>query len=331
MRRLSLLLLLAVAPAAGAVGPPDPTARAIRRGLERLREGSANYLTNRQCFSCHHQAVTIAAFVAARKKGFAVPAAGYDKQVQFTLDTFRPKLAQVTKGQSVGGSNTTVAYALYTLELASRRRDATTDALVDFLVVRQRPDGSWPATTLRPPTEGSKFTNAALALRALRVYGPAEKGARRDKVEAAVEKGKAWLLKNEPETTEDRAFHLRALVTAGAAEKDIKRSRKALEEEQLDDGSWAQLEGRDGDAYATATVMLALKCAGLPATGAVYRRGMAYLVRTQSARGAWLVTTRSRPVQTFFDNKDPGGKNQFISFAATGWATLALVEGASVR
>ena len=114
-----------------------------------------------------------------------------------------------------------MAYALHTLEQASHKRDATTDALVDFLVVRQRPDGSWPATTQRPPTEGSKFTNAALALRALRAYGPAEKGDRRDKVEAAFKKGKAWLLENEPETTEDRVFHLRALVTAEADEEDV--------------------------------------------------------------------------------------------------------------
>jgi N-acyl-D-amino-acid deacylase len=38
------------------------------------------------------------------------------------------------------------------------------------------------------------------------------------------------------------------------------------------------------------------------------------------------VQTRSRPVQVFFDNGDPGGKSQFISFLATGWATLALLE-----
>jgi hypothetical protein len=28
----------------------------------------------------------------------------------------------------------------------------------------------------------------------------------------------------------------------------------------------------------------------------------------------------------FFDNGDPHGKSQFISFAATGWAVLALLE-----
>ena len=45
---------------------------------------------------------------------------------------------------------------------------------MDYLLVRQRPDGSWPALANRPPTEGSAFTNTALALRVLRAYGPAK-------------------------------------------------------------------------------------------------------------------------------------------------------------
>lgn len=325
MRPLCLLVLLTITPAASALAPPPPADLAIRRGLTRLRQGSASYLTHRQCFSCHHQALTVAAFAAARTKGFAVPADEHEKQVEFTLATFRPKLAKVAKGADIGGASTTAAYALFTLEQASHRRDEVTDALVGFLLARQRPDGSWPATTARPPTEGSKFTNAALALRALRAYGAG------DRAEAAFRKGKAWVLKNAPETTEDRVFHLRALVIAEADEEVVEAARKELLAEQLEDGSWAQLAGGAGDAYATATALLALKAAGAPVRGKAYRAGMAYLVRTQSPSGAWLVTTRSRPVQTFFDNGDPGGKSQFISFAATGWATLALLEGSRRR
>jgi N-acyl-D-amino-acid deacylase len=51
-----------------------------------------------------------------------------------------------------------------------------------------------------------------------------------------------------------------------------------------------------------------------------------YLLRTQCDDGSWLVETRSKPIQVFFDNGDPGGNSQFISFAATGWAVLALLE-----
>lgn len=39
--------------------------------------------------------------------------------------------------------------------------------------------------------------------------------------------------------------------------------------------------------------------------------------------GSWLVKTRSKPVQTFFDNGGPHEESQFISIAATGWAVAA--------
>ena len=107
---------------------------------------------------------------------------------------------------------------------------------------------------------------------------------------------------------------------------DMTKARRALVRDQRPDGSWSQLPKLPGDAYATAGVLLALRAAGVPRSDAVYRKGIAYLLRTQKPDGSWIVTTRSRPVQTFFDNGDPGGKSQFISFAATGWATWALID-----
>ncbi len=316
-----------------AAAPPDLLPRAVRLGLNRLAQGAAGCVGKRQCFSCHHQAHTVAAFAAARRRGFTVSPAALTEQVEFTLDTFRPKLARVRKGLAVEGGNTMVAYALFTLHAAGHRPDETTSSLVDYLLVRQRPDGSWPALMARPPSEGSKFTNAALALEGLRHYGML-KGAdkdRRVKIDAAYRKGKAWLLKNPPGDTEDRVFHLRALAAVEAEARTLAAARAALLKEQRADGSWAQLPDRGGDAYATATALLALARAGLSPQDPAYRKGVAYLLHTQTAEGAWLVTTRSRPVQTFFDNGDPGGKSQFISFAATGWAVQALLEALPVR
>src|SRR5262249_19065432 len=80
------------------------------------------------------------------------------------------------------------------------------------------------------------------------------------------------------------------------------------------------------DAYATGTVLVALRKAGLGVNHEAYQRGVKYLLESQQEDGAWIVQTRSRPLQLFFDNGDPGGKSQFISFAATNWAVLALLE-----
>ncbi len=310
--------------------PMERVKGAVEKGLRRLEAGAANYTTNRQCFSCHHQTSAILPFVSAQKRGFMVAPEKLRQQVEFTLDTFRPKLEQVAKGQGVGGSNTTAAYALFTLEAVDHPPDKVTSALVKFLLIRQRADGEWPAVTKRPPSEGSPFTNAALALRVLKTYGPEGKDdeakdllSRRDK---ALARGREWLLTNKPTDTEDKVFHLRALVSADVKPARIKAARDQLLGEQKDDGSWAQLADKPGDAYATGHVLMALRAAGLEVTHLAYQKGAKYLLQTQRADGAWIVETRSRPVQTFFDNGDPGGKSQFISFTSTGWATLALLE-----
>lgn len=328
MCRLIVALCLLSAVAAQAAAPPDPVSRAIHRGLRRLEEGAGNYISNRQCFSCHHQSLTIAAMVSARARGFTVSDTFLEEQTTFTLDSFRNNLGKVRKGENVGGRSTTVAYALFTLQTAGHPADETTEALIDYLLIHQEKDGSWPAVMPRLPSEGSKFTNAALALAALRHYGSRDRTKDRlpEKIAPAFRRGVAWLEKNDPKDTEDRTFHLRALITAGASQERIGKARQALIEQQLTDGSWRQTGSRSGDAYATGTVLQALRLGGVKPDEEPYRKGVAYLLRSQSREGAWIVTTRNKPVQRWFDNGDPGGKSQFISFLATGWATLALLE-----
>lgn len=300
---------------------------AIEKGLRRLEQGAGNYIKNRQCFSCHHQATTILCLTSARQRGLTVDAVKLRQQVDFTLDTFRPKLDAVSAGRSVPGASTMAAYALFTLEAAAQPADDTTQALVQYLLVRQRGDGSWDALARRPPTEGSPFTNTALAIRALRIYGMKKDDEEEQRrVTAAIERGKAWLQQAQPKDTEDRAFLVHGLVEMDDA-KAVIAARDALIKEQRADGSWSQLPGkRDGDAYATGTVLVALRRAGVATDDPVYRKAVKYLLSTQKEDGSWFVETRSRPVQAFFDNGDPGGKSQFISFAATGWAVLALLE-----
>jgi N-acyl-D-amino-acid deacylase len=328
--RTTCLVLTLAALTAPARAADDAVRAAVEKGLSRLETGAASYVQNRQCFSCHHQTPAIVAFQSARKRGFTVSGDALQAQVDFTAETFRPKREQIAKGQWVPGGNTHAAYALYTLEVGGYAPDETTAALVEYLLVRQKPDGSWPAVANRPPMEGSAFTNAALALRALKYYGPGKEAADADdlrkRVEAASDKGRDWLLHAKPATTEDEASRLRGLAWAGADAHEVAAARDLLLTEQRDDGGWAQLPDRDSDAYATGIVLTALRAAGVRPEDEAYRKGVEYLLKTQTDDGAWIVQTRSRPVQTFFDNGDPGGKSQFISFAATGWAVQALLE-----
>ena len=47
-------------------------------------------------------------------------------------------------------------------------------------------------------------------------------------------------------------------------------------------------------------------------------------MRTQIEDGSWFVETRAVPIQAYFESGFPYGVNQWISAAATGWATTAL-------
>jgi N-acyl-D-amino-acid deacylase len=335
IRTCAIWAILLAAGGARGEAPLDSTRTAIEKGLRRIGQGAASYTTHRECFSCHHQAMALLCFSSARARGFEVDKTKFEKQVEFTLATFKPNHDDIRKGKSIPGGNTMAAYALFGLQAAQHPADDTTRALIEYLLLRQMSDGSWPAVTGRPPTEGSAFTNAALTLRVFKTYGPAkdDQDAKdlRERIEKAAEIGRAWLLEHPPTTMEDKVFRLRAFVAAGMDKKQIEAARDTLIKEQNGEGSWAQLPDKPGDAYATGTVLMALRDAGVAPTDEAYKKAIQYLLKTQNPDGSWLVETRSKPVQTFFDNGDPGGKSQFISFAATGWAVLALLEMAPPR
>jgi hypothetical protein len=71
-----------------------------------------------------------------------------------------------------------------------------------------------------------------------------------------------------------------------------------------------------------------VEAGGLAVTDPVYRRGMQFLLDSQLEDGSWYVRTRVIPVQPYFDSEFPHGTDQFISAAATNWATMALIAGA---
>jgi len=47
---------------------------------------------------------------------------------------------------------------------------------------------------------------------------------------------------------------------------------------------------------------------------------------SQLADGSWYVASRAVPSQPYFDSNFPHGPDQFISAAATNWASMALLS-----
>lgn len=83
-------------------------------------------------------------------------------------------------------------------------------------------------------------------------------------------------------------MRLLGLEAARASRTEVAAAAEALIASQHADGGWAQLDTLESDAYAADKALYALRTAGGVSPGdAVYRRGAAYLLRTQEADGSW--------------------------------------------
>jgi hypothetical protein len=312
-----------VAPPPEPAPPPARIRAAIERSLPLLQKGAAGYADQRQCFSCHNQALPLLALTAARARGFAVDDKEVRRQLRFTADSLANNRAGYRKGRGQGGQADTAGYALLALDAGGWKADDTTSAVVEYLLQRDSEVGHWRAVSRRPPSENSHFTTTYLAVRALRKYGTADQHKR---VAARLGRALRWLRAAPAHDTEDRVFRLRALQRAGAADGEVRAAARELIRTQRGDGGWAQTAELASDAYATGSALAALhEAGGLPVGDPVYRRGARFLLATQLADGSWKVRSRSRPFQKYLETGFPHGKDQFISCAATGWATLALV------
>ena len=126
-------------------------------------------------------------------------------------------------------------------------------------------------------------------------------------------------------------MRLLGLAWTKAPASDIAKAASAVKSEQRQDGGWGQLATLESDAYATGLTLSILHETGFDSRDPVYRKGCEFLLGNQQSDGSWLVETRSKPVQVYFDNGDPHGKHQFISTAASSWAVAALLAGVEAK
>ena len=300
---------------------------AVSRSLPLLQRTSVQFYEKSGCVSCHNNSLTAMTVSAARRKGYAVDETIARKELTTVVDDIRATREQALQGiVSPGGLTTTTGYILMGLAAERHAAEPATDALVRLIVTRQLPDGRWPSA-YRPPSESSEFTAVAVGIRGIQLYGTGTPAQRRA-ITAAV----TWLLNAHPQSTEDRVFKLLGLTWAAAAQ-DVRHSvLRDLLALQRPDGGWSQMPSMTtSDAYATGSALVALNDAGVGATDAAYRRGVQYLLDTQLPDGSWFVPTRSHQTQIFFESGFPHGPSQFISAAATNWATQALMRSDGVR
>jgi hypothetical protein len=321
------LLLGVLVTNTGVAANTAPSAEAIRAAVEKslplLTTGARGSMEKRdRCFTCHNQGLPIMALTTAQSRGFKIDAEELQKQVKFTADFLDKNRTNYLTGRGQGGQALTAGYALWALENGGWKSDATTDAVAEYLLRWQKDLDHWKPQTIRPPTEESLFTVSYVALRGLKQFGTPEQ---RERVDRRLEQVRSWLLKTPAQDTEDRVFRLWALKTADAAPEEVRRGTQELLQSQRADGGWVQLDDMETDAYATSSALVALhQAGGLATTNEAYRKGLRFLLANQFDDGSWLVKTRSKPIQTYYESGYPHGEDQFISITAAGWATTAL-------
>ena len=315
------LALLAWATAAPAADAPSPSA-AVARSLPLLVKGAKGHVEERTCFACHNQGIPLLALVTARDRGFVVRKEHVTEQLEHVAAFLDKNRANYLLGKGQGGQADMAGYALLTLEWGGWKADATTHAVVEYLLQWKKDSDHYSGSGKRPPSEGSPFTATYVALRGLRKWGAP---AQQERIARRTLTVKQWLLKTPARDTEDRVFRLWGLHESGVKGKDLQSAVEDLLKTQRGDGGWSQQGGKDADAYATGSALVVLhQAGGLRVADKAYQRGVAYLLQTQLKDGSWLVRSRSRPFQKYYESGFPHGKNQFISMAATGWAVTAL-------
>jgi hypothetical protein len=307
---------------------PAKTVRAaVERSLPLLQRADVTFMKKSGCVSCHHNSLTAMTISAARKAGFVVDekiARAQRDEAGTHIEAWRERALQ---GMGIPGDSNTVNYLLAGLAAEQFPANIATDALARYLKNDQLPDGRWRLIANRPPLESSEFEVAALALRGLQAYAPQ---AQRPAYEKTIWRSADWMRSAQPKSNADRTFQLLGLAWAREEKASLEKLARALLAEQRADGGWGQLATMPSDAYATGQALTALHESGvIPATAEAYQRGVEYLRTTQLEDGSWLVRSRAIPIQPYFESDFPHGHNQWISAAATNWATMALVPAAS--
>ncbi len=320
---------------------PQDTAiqRAVERSLPLLQKSGMTSIKKSRCISCHHNSLTAMAVALAREKGVRVDDHLASEQLKAAARFAEDWGIRLQNGFPIPGGADAVSYLLIGLGADEHPADPATDLMALFLKRAQQPDGRWRISADRPPMEYSDITVTATSLRALQLYSPESE---KWDYDMAAKKAVEWIFGASVRSSEEHAFRLLAMTWANAppetwangpretwGDAPPEMIRSAAQEalaQQKPDGGWSQLSDMPSDVYATGQMLVALHAAGLPADDDGYRRGIQFLLDTQLDDGSWHVTTRSVPFQPYFETDFPHGDDQWISAAASNWATMALLH-----
>jgi ankyrin repeat protein len=322
--RICLGILCSISVVWGADSSPDRIRDAAIRAVGLLQKSQKNWYSKQNCWSCHQQSLPALAFRVARQHGIPVnePLAHADAVGGFGLYANLDRAVQYTHIIDPPGEG----YGLLAADAAGIRPNLVTAVYARLIAARQEADGHWEPVDARPPQHYSPFTDTAVVLRAIQLYGhPSLQSDTR----ARLNRARSWLLTHTPRVTEERVFQLLGSYWAGADRAALEKMAAGLRATQQTDGGWTSLDGRPSDAYSTGETLFALhEAGGVAITDPAWRRGIEYILRTQAQDGSWRVESRLHPPAPvsppYFETGYPYGHDQFISAMGASWSIMSL-------
>lgn len=338
VKLLTTLLLVTLADLQAAE-PANDLESATRRGMARVKQAATDWQSHQTCFSCHHQTLPMLAAQEAERAGIPLDKAWLKSQADMTLKYFEERIEDMDDGDHVPGGAGTTGFGFWALNLDHRPSDKTTTSMVTYLlqiqgVARLRGgkadslpkarDGHWQASCRRAPMQASLIGDTVLVLMGLKQYATTDQLPQVDKARAAAEE---WLAKAPLRDQQDRLWRLWGMHYLGGDEAVKQSTRAAIFAAQRDDGGWAETKDRQSDSYSTGQTLFMLLKTGTDPNHPAIVRARDYLLTTQHADGSWLAESHTKfKAQPYFENGDPHGEHQFLSTAATAWATAGLAQ-----
>lgn len=307
---------------------------AIQRSVTLIEASARQWRAD--CVSCHHHALELVTTSAARSQHFAVDyklLLSQQEAIENALARSQSKMIDALNSKHLPPPRVSpnpamiFGYSLFGLAETGAHPDESVDIALRYLTSLQQPSGNWKCEVRqRPPFEASDFAATAVMASAEERYGMQLQPAM---VSKTLKAARNWFINASALDTEDLTFSLLGLHWTGAQQEAIRRVATTLLLQQRPDGGWAQNQALASDAYATGEALVALRASGaLDRNSPAFKKGVGYLLSVQAADGSWHVKSRANPIQKYFETGFPYGKDQFISYAASCWATLALLSDA---
>ncbi len=326
--------VIAMLRAAGAVGkdlsaaplPPPHEPTSVNESIGRamgLFGKSDFFRAGGGCSGCHHQPAHARAYAAARKANLSTDAR-LDRIFADSELAVRPRLTADLPYLSTFGGDVDFVFSQMTTKMDLHdAANETSDMMVHFLAARQDPSGAWfNFGVARAPLAESTISRTAAGIEVLSSYSwPA----RAKEFSSRIRSAAGWLRHAQPETPYEHADRIAGLYAAGIPAAELRADAGRLVELQRQDGGWGQTQYLPADAFATGVVLDTLFRTGLlKPTDAAYRKGVAFLLRTQFPDGSWYVRSRAPKFQPYFQSEFPFDHDQWISSIGTSWAVMAL-------